>query len=464
MSMSLRIYNSLTKQLEEFAPMDPNLVTMYTCGPTVYDYVTIGNLRTYTLADIIKRVLEFKKYNVKHVMNFTDVGHLTGDNLGDADTGEDKIEFSAEKEGKSARDIANYYIDDSMKVFSKLNLLKPAKFARATDYIAEQIDIVKKLELGGFTYETSDGVYFDTSKFSKYGELSGLKSENVEEGARVEVNPEKRNPTDFALWKLSPKDKIRWQEWDSPWGRGFPGWHLECSAMILKEFGPSIDIHVGGEDLKMVHHQNEIAQSECVTGKEFVKYWIHGAFLQIDGGKMSKSLGNAYTVLDLEEKQYSPLALRYFYMTAHYRSPLNFTWESISAASAALKKLYGIVSGYKDQNGYVDDVFLDKFEKALDDDFNMPKAVSVLWDLLKSNIDEASKITTLLKFDSVLGLDIENYVGFEIPEKVLGLARVRQEYRKAGIWDKADKVRRDIEDMGFFVEDDNGNYKIRKRL
>lgn len=462
--MSLRVYNSLSKQLEEFVPIDPNMVTMYTCGPTVYDYVTIGNFRTYTLSDVIRRTLEFKKYNVKHVMNFTDVGHLTGDNAGDADIGEDRIESSAEKQGKSARDIANYYIEDFLKTYGKLNLLKPSKFTRATDYIQDQIELVKKLETGGFTYETSDGIYFDTSRFPKYGELSGLTSDNVAEGARVEVNPEKKNPTDFALWKLSPKDKVRWQEWDSPWGRGFPGWHLECSAMILKEFGPSIDVHVGGEDLKMIHHQNEIAQSECATGKKFVNYWIHGSFLQIDGGKMSKSLGNAYTVLDIEEKQYNPLALRYLYMTSHYRSSLNFTWESLSAASIALKKLYGIVEGYKEHNGYVDEVFVDKFEKSLDDDFNMPKAISVLWDLLKSNIDEVSKIATLLKFDEVLGLDIDDHVGFEVPEKIQGLARVRQEYRKAGIWDKADQVRREIEEQGFLVEDENGGYKVRRKL
>lgn len=463
--MSLKIYNSLSKKVEEFAPLDPNLVKMYTCGPTVYDYVQIGNHRTYMLGDLAHRILMFKKYKVRYIMNLTDVGHLTGDNLGDADIGDDRLESAAEKEGKSAREIADFYIRHFFEDYDKLNFIRPTKFSRATEYIDEQIELVKTLEKNGFTYETSDGVYFDTSKFPAYGDLSGMSPESVLEGARVEPNPEKKNPTDFALWKCSPNDKIRWQEWDSPWGRGFPGWHLECSAMAMKELGETVDLHLGGEDLRMIHHQNEIAQSECSTGKPLACFWIHGAFLQVDGGRMGKSMGNAYTLADIEERGFDPMALRYFYMTAHYRTKLNFTWDALTGAQAALKKLYGIVGSYNEEGGAVRTEFLGMFEEMLDDDINMPKAIAVMWDLLKSEIPEADKVATILRMDDVLGLRIEDYVGFEIPEKVLSLAKVRQEYRKSGIWDKADVVRREIESMGFQIEDaDGSDFKIKRKL
>jgi len=445
-------------------PQDPNLITMYTCGPTVYDYVTIGNFRTYTLGDLIYRVLDSRKYKIKYVMNLTDVGHLTGDNEGDADTGDDRIEKSAEKEGKSAREIADFYINDFLKSFEELNLEKPSKFARATDYIGEQIELVKKLERGGFTYETSDGVYFDTSRYPDYGKLSGLTAETVKEGARVEVNPEKKHPTDFALWKFSPKDTVRWQEWESPWGRGFPGWHLECSAMAMKELGETVDIHLGGEDLRMVHHQNEIAQSECATGKQFVRYWVHGAFLQVDGGRMSKSKGNAYTLADLKEKGYDPIALRYLFMSAHYRTPLNFTWDALNGAQIALKKLYSLVGDYREEGGDVDDDFMEGFENALDEDLNIPKTIALVWDLLKSDLPEATKLVTLLKVDEILGLNIADYVGYEIPKEVVDLAKIRQEYRKTGIWDKADLMRKQIEAQGFLVEDKGDGFKIKRKL
>jgi len=460
----MQVYNSLTKQLEDFKPGDPNLVTMYLCGPTVYDYVTIGNFRTYTLGDLLHRILLYKRYKVRFIMNITDVGHLTGDNQGDADTGTDRMEVAAEREGKSAKDIANYYIKDFLRGYEALNLLKPTKFTKATDYISEQIDLVKVLAQKGFTYEISDGIYFDTSKFPQYGQLSGLTVDSIKEGARVAPNIDKKLPTDFALWKFSPRGSARWQEWDSPWGKGFPGWHLECSAMALQELGDTIDLHLGGEDLKMIHHQNEIAQSECATGTQYVRYWLHGAFLRVDGGRMGKSLGNAYTVADIESKGYDPLALRYFYMTAHYRTKLNFTWEALTAAQAALKKLYTIVGGYKEANGSVDASYLDKFEECLDDDINMPKAIAIVWDLLKSEMPEASKIATLLQMDTVLGLEIENYVGFEVPQRVLDLAKVRQEYRKSGIWDKADLVRKEMASLGFIIEDKGNDYKIKRKL
>ncbi|KKS16697.1 MAG: Cysteine-tRNA ligase [candidate division WWE3 bacterium GW2011_GWA1_41_8] len=463
--MGLKLYNSLSKKVEDFKPLNPSVVTMYTCGPTVYDYAHIGNWRTYTLADVMHKALKFNDYKVKYIMNLTDVGHLTGDNLGDADIGEDRLEIAAEREGRSARDIANYYIDDFLKNGEKLNIQKPAKFTRATDYIQDQIDLIKELEKKGYTYRTTDGIYFDTNKFKKYGALSGMTEESIKEGARVEPNPEKKHPADFALWKFSPTDKIRWQEWDSPWGVGFPGWHIECSAMSMKELGDTIDLHLGAEDLRMIHHQNEIAQSEAATGRQFVNYWIHGAFLLVDGGRMGKSLGNAYTLQDIESKNFDPISLRYFYMTAHYRTPLNFTWEALQNVQNSLKKLYDIVGGYKEsKEAEVDERYLEKFLDALNDDINMPKAIAVLWEMLKADMDESEKIKTLFKFDEVLGLNIENYVGFEIPQKVLDLVKVRQEYRKVGIWDKADLIRREISQLGYVVDDTGNGYKVKRKI
>lgn len=464
--MALKLFNSLSKKLEDFEPINPDLITMYLCGPTVYDFVTIGNFRTYTLGDFMHRTLKFNGYKVKYVMNLTDVGHLTGDNLGDADTGDDRLEMAAEREGRSAKDIANFYIEDFVRGYEKLNLQKPYKWTRATDYIREQIELVKLLEKKGFTYRINDGIYFDVSKFKKYGELSGLTVDSIREGARVEPNPLKKNPNDFALWKFSPKDKIRWQEWDSPWGKGFPGWHIECSAMSMKELGETIDLHLGGEDLRMIHHQNEIAQSECASGKEFVKYWLHGAFLLVDGGRMGKSLGNAYTIPDIEAKQFEVLSLRYLYMTAHYRSKLNFTWEALQNAQNSLKKLYDIVGSYEEgDTGKIDPHYFQIFMEAVNDDLNMPTALAIVWDLLKSNVSEQSKIVTLLKFDEVLGLNIENYIGYEVPQKVLDLARSRFEYRRNGIWDKADFIRREIESLGYTIEDKGpSDYKIKRKI
>jgi cysteinyl-tRNA synthetase len=440
---------------------------MYTCGPTVYSYATIGNFRTYVLSDFIVRIVKYNGYNVKHIMNLTDVGHLTGDNEGDADAGDDRLELSAKKEGKSVKDIVNFYTNQFLIDYEKLHLVKPDKFTPATAYIKEQIDLIRRLKERGFVYTIDDGVYFDTSKFKDYGHLSGNTEESVKEGARVEPNPQKKHPLDFALWKLSVPYSTRWQEWESPWGVGFPGWHLECSAMIFKELGEEIDIHVGGEDLKMIHHQNEIAQSEAVSGKKFVQYWVHGAFLQVDGGRMGKSLDNAYTLADLESKRFLPAALRYFFMTGHYRKPLNFTWEALSGAQNSLKKLYEVVAGYnvsKDSTGQASVEFLQKFERAINDDLNMPKVLSVTWDLVKSDLEEDRKVATLLKFDEVLGFDFDTLIGFEVPKEVDDLARTRWEYKKAGIWDKADFIRRQIDELGFAVDDTTEGYRVKKKF
>lgn len=459
--MSLSIYNSLSRQIEKFVPINPDEVLMYTCGPTVWNYQHVGNFRTFFLSDLLYRTLELNGYKVKLVINLTDLGHLTDD----ADQGEDKIEMAAEKEGKSAKEIADYYIKSFLKDYESMNFKKPYKFPRATDYIKQQIELIQTLERKGFTYETHDGIYFDTSKYKDYGQLSGLTAENVQEGARVEANLEKRNPTDFALWKFSPDDKKRWQEYDSPWGVGFPGWHIECSTMALTELDDSIDIHVGGEDHKMIHHPNERAQSVCATGKEFVSYWVHGTHLQVDGGKMAKSLNNFYTLADLQAKGFSPMDLRFFYMNAHYRSPLNFTWEALQNSKNSLKKLYDLVSGYKEADeAIVDEDLMGRFTQAINSDLNVAKAVAVVWETLKAEIEESSKVLTLLKMDEILGLKIEDHVGFQIPEKVANMARMRWEYRRQGIFDKADLLRREIQEMGYLVEDNKTDYKIKRKL
>lgn len=462
----MKIYNSLSRKTEDFKPQHDDLVTMYCCGPTVYLYSTIGNFRTYFLSDLVNRTLAFNGYKVHFVMNITDVGHLSGDNEGDADQGEDKVERTAEKEGKSTKEIVEFYTKDFLKQYDKLNLKRPTKLTKATEYIDKQIQLVGTLEEKGYTYKTTDGVYFDTSKFEKYGELSGLTIENIKEGARVDPNPEKKNPTDFALWKFSPSDVKRQQEWDSPWGRGFPGWHLECSAMSLAELGETIDIHIGGEDLKMIHHQNEIAQSECATGKEFVKYWIHCAFMQVEGGRMGKSLGNAYIVPELEEKGFDPMVLRYFYMTAHYRSPLNFTWEALQNAQNSLNKLYDLVSGLKpEKEGSVSAKYLERFKDKINDDFNMPEALAVMWEMLKNSISESSKLATVVKMDEILGLRLDEKIGYEIPQKIIDMAKTRVEYRKNGIWEKADVLRKQIAEAGFILDDlPDGSFKIKRKF
>lgn len=456
-----KLYNSLTKKVEEFKPLRPDEVTLYSCGPTVYNFAHIGNFRSFYLADLAHRSLRFHNYNVRFIMNLTDVGHLTDD----ADAGDDKLEKAADREGKSAKEIADFYIKQFLSDYDELNLLRPTKFTRATDYIEEQIELVRVLERKGYTYKTSDGIYFDTSKFADYGVMSGLTLENDEREERVEENLEKRNAADFALWKFSPKGERRWQEWNSPWGVGFPGWHIECSAMSMKELGATIDIHTGGEDHKMIHHPNEIAQSECATDKKFVNYWLHSAFMKVNDTRMGKSNNNMFTVADVVEKGYSPLALRYFYMTAHYRTPVNFTWGALQSADNAMKKLFTVLEGYKeDQEADVNEEYMRAFSDAIGEDLNTPKALAVVWDMLKSDLPESTKLKTLLKFDNVLGLGLDSHIGLEIPQKVLNLAVTRNEYRKAAIWDKADLVRREIESHGYLVEDLPTGYKLKRKV
>jgi cysteinyl-tRNA synthetase len=459
----MKIYNSASKKVEEFKPLNPDVVKLYACGPTVYNYQHIGNFRTVALADFFVRALKYNEYKVKYIMNITDVGHLTGDNFGDADTGDDRLEIAADREGKSAREIALFYTEQFQRDYDKLNLTPTDKFTKATEYIREMITLIEQLEQKGFTYKISDGIYFDTAKFENYGLMSEMKLDDIEEGARVEPNPEKRNPADFALWKFSPEDKMRWQEWDSPWGKGFPGWHLECSAMAINELGQQIDIHLGGEEHRMIHHPNEIAQSEAATGKEFSKYWVHGAHLKVDNQRMGKSLGNVYILDDLAAKGFSPLEMRFFYMQAHYRSKLNFTWEALQNSQNALKKLYNLVEGLReDPEASISIEHQRKFDDAINNDLNMPEAVAVVWELLKSDVPEGSKLKTIAKFDEILGLNLGDHIGFEIPEELKNMAKVRWEYKKQGIWDKADMLRRQIEDKGFVVEDSPTEYKLKR--
>ena len=462
----LLIYNSLTRKKELFTPINPSEVKMYTCGPTVYHFTSIGNFRTYTSADILLRVLEYNGFKVKYIMNLTDVGHLTGDNLGDADTGEDRLEKAAKEERKTAWDIASIYTESFLTDFKKLNLTKPFEFVKATDHIQEQIDLIKKLEKKNLIYKTSDGIYFDTVKFEKntgkkYGELSTL--DQIKEGARVEPNPEKKNPRDFALWKFSPKNVKRDMEWESPWGIGFPGWHIECSAMSMKYLGETIDIHTGGEDLRSTHHPNEIAQSEGATGKQFVNYWMHGSFLKVDGKRMGKSLGNAYTIKDIDDKGFSPLDLRYFYLGGKYNEQLNFTWEGLNSAKIALEKIKNqleIIKSNKDRN-VISNEKLEKLDKyrndfisSLNDDLNTPKALATLWEVIKSNIPSQDKYDLILDFDEVLGLDLSKQAETkEIPENIEKLIDERNKLRNEKRFEESDNIRDKIIKLGFEVKD-----------
>lgn len=465
--------NSLTGKKEEVVPVNPPNVGVYTCGPTVYDYAHIGNFRTYVIADILTRLISFDGYTLNYVMNITDVGHLTGDNEGDADTGEDRLEKSSKKEGKSAWKIAEFYTKAFLEDMGELNIKKPKVMPKATDNIKAQIDLVERLEKKGLTYKTSDGIYFDTVAYEKtgrkYGELSTL--DQIKEGARVEKNPEKKNPRDFALWKFSPKGVKRQMEWESPWGTGFPGWHVECSAMSMKYLGETFDIHIGGEDLRQTHHPNEIAQSEGATGKPFVKYWLHITHLLVNGEKMSKSKGNAYILKDVMEKGFEPLSLRYLYLTANYRDPLNFTWESLESAQNALFRLKDQVEGYRNEKERTTlspekrekmEKYSQDFFSALDDDLNTPKALSVLWEMMKSNIPSVDKYDLIESFDEVLGLNLTAVATtVPIPPEVIKLADEREKFRKAGEFKKSDEIRKKIAEKGFAIKDTPEGYDIK---
>lgn len=463
LKIMLKIYNTLTRQIEEFKPIKDKKVGLYTCGPTVYDYAHIGNLRTYIFEDILKRVLKYNGYKVKHVMNITDVGHLTGDR----DMGEDKLEKGARREGKTAWEIADFYIKAFKKDLAALNILEPDIWCKATDNIKEQINLIKKLEAKDYTYKTSDGIYFDTSKFKDYTKLSHQKLEELQEGARVEKNPEKRNPADFALWKFSPKGSKRQMEWQSPWGIGFPGWHIECSAMSLKYLGDQLDIHCGGADHVALHHTNEIAQSEAATGKKFFNYWLHGAFLNISGGKkMAKSEENFLTLDNaLIKKEINPLVYRFAALMTHYRKPMEYSKEGIEAAKNGLEHLYNQVRSLGGKKGQVSKQFKNKFLEAINDDLNMPRAMAVFQQVLKSDLTDADKLATILDFDKVLGLNLAKVKKEKqkIPKQIQILVNEREAARENKNWAKSDKLRNEINKLGYLVEDTSEGQVVKKK-
>ena len=457
----LKLYNTLTRKKENFKPIKPSEVGVYTCGPTVYWYQHIGNLRSYIFSDVLKRVLLWNKFKVKHVINVTDVGHLTSD----ADDGEDKLEKAAKKEHKSAGEIADFYFYYFVEDLKKLNVLMPDVWPKATEHIKEQIELVKILEKKGYTYSTDDGIYFNSSKFKDYGKLSRKKVEGLEAGKRIDMGA-KKHKTDFALWKFSEEPGKRQQEWDprrfgADWPIGFPGWHIECSAMSSKYLGEQFDIHTGGEDHIGVHHENEIAQSECAFGKKpWVRYWMHGAFLKLEGGKMSKSTGKILKLEDLEEKGFDALAFRYFIFTGHYRKPLTWGFDGLQSASDAYKRLKKIISQIKD-DGKVNEKYLKEFEKKINNDLDMPGALSVLWKLIRDEKAEGKR-KTIKKMDEVFALDLFKVEKVEIPVKIKKLADERAKARKEHHWTLADELREKLKKACWKVEDVGEGYVLSK--
>ncbi|HUD02539.1 MAG TPA: cysteine--tRNA ligase [Candidatus Paceibacterota bacterium] len=463
---ALKLHNTLSGEVEVFEPLN-GIVKMYNCGPTVYEQQHIGNLRGPLLANTLRKTLKVWGYPVKHVSNITDVGHLTGDNAGDADIGEDRMEASAKKRGLSAQEIAETITQLYFNDLDQLGIDRSKiEFPRATAYIAEQIALVKTLEEKGYAYIIDDGVYFDTSKFAAYGKLGHINLGGQKDGARVEENMQKKNAHDFALWKFSPKGGVRQQEWQSPWGTGFPGWHIECTAMIFTLLGKQIDIHLGGIDLVPIHHNNEIAQAEAATGKQFVRYWMHNAFITIEGKRLSKSQGNTIYLHQIIERGFSPLALRYWYLTGHYRSPMNFTWEAIEGADTALKRL---ARAYLEmsKDGEPDSKFLEEFYKAVANDLDTPKALALVWEHIK-NLNQA----TLVEADKILGLELANMrqpqklavvAQTDLPEEVQTLMKERETARESKDFTKADELRGQIEVLGYDIKDTPEGQKLSKK-
>ncbi len=448
----MKLYNTLTKKIEEFIPLNPPKVSLYTCGPTVYDYTHIGHLRTYVGNDILRRVLEAENFEVKHVMNITDVGHL----VSDEDSGEDKMEKGARESGRSVWEVAKFFEDHFWKSVGLLNIKRANIVAKATEHIEEQVKLIHRLEKNGFIYQTEHAIYFDISKFANYTKLSGQNLAEKSVGARIDVviDKQKKNPADFAVWFFTVgKFKDHVMRWPSPWGEGFPGWHIECSAMAMEYLGDTIDIHTGGVDHIAIHHTNEIAQSEGATGQPFVRYWVHHNFLQVDGEKMSKSKKNFYRIEELVQKGFDPLALRYLFLTAHYRDKLNFTWESLQSAQNALNNLRETIREW-DGQGETDRYF-QRFMDAINNDLNIPQALAVLWEMVKSDDPIPNKAKTILEMDKILGLELEQYLAkpTEIPEEVMKLVNKRETARKSADFKESDKLRKAIKSQGFEVED-----------
>ena len=454
--MTLQLFDTYEREVRAFQPLNGNSVGIYCCGPTVYNFAHIGNLRTYLFEDLLVRVLRANAYEVNHVVNITDVGHL----VSDADTGEDKMELGTKRTGMTAWELAEFYTSAFEKDLARLNVQTPSIWCKATDHIQEQIEFVQDLEAKGFTYETSDGIYFDSRKLNNYGHLARLDIEGLQAGARVDQG-ERKFVTDFALWKFSPEGEQRQMEWDSPWGRGFPGWHIECSAMSAKYLGDYFDIHCGGEDHIPIHHTNEIAQTEASRGTRLANFWMHGYFLQMDDAKMSKSTGEFLTLDVLIERGFDPLVYRFFCLGGHYRSQMSFSWESLEAARTSLNRLYDAAFSWGEP-GEPDQDTLDRFFAALNDDLGMPKAMAIVWELVKSDLADDVKKATLIRFDDILGLGIAEWSPeeVEVPEAVLELLEARETAREEKNWARADEIRDEITALGYVIEDTPEGAKV----
>ena len=463
----LKVYNTLSQKKEVFKPQKKREVKMYTCGPTVYWFSHLGNLRTYIFEDILKRVLKYNGYKTKHVMNITDVGHLTSD----ADTGEDKMEKGAKRERKTAWEIAEFYTKVFKKDLKLLNIKEPNIWVKATDTIKDQIKLVQILEKKEFTYKISDGIYFDSSKLKTYGRLLGKKMRKIKPGARIKMVHGKKNPTDFALWKFTPPGIKRQMEWNSPWGRGFPGWHTECVVMSIKELGIPFDIHCGGIDHISIHHTNEIAQAEAAYQELMANFWLHGEFMMVEKKKMAKSEGNLFIVDDLIKKGFNPLSYRYLCLGTHYRSKLNFRWKSLKASQNALNNLYQKFKEIKTaahplsnlQRPALYQVYQTRFLNFINDDLNTPKALALMWDLIRDEkVLNQEKYELLLDFGRIFALDLEKIKKPKIPQRIKELVEEREGERKKGNFEKADEIRKKIKNLGYQVEDTKQGPKIKK--
>ncbi|MBR1803218.1 MAG: cysteine--tRNA ligase [Clostridia bacterium] len=465
--MQLKLYNTLTREKEEFKPLEGNEVRMYSCGPTVYSYAHIGNFIAYIFMDTLRRVLQYNGYTLNHVMNITDVGHLESD----ADEGEDKMEKAAKKENKNPYEIAQFYTDVFFRDMQKLHIQKPETIAKATEHIPEMLEFVQELVKNGYAYETSKGIYFDISKLDKYPILSNRKLDEQIAGARVDVDKEKKNPYDFALWIKAPENHI--MKWESPWGLSYPGWHIECSAMGRKYLGDQFDIHTGGVDHIPTHHENEIAQSKGLTGRIPAKTWMHVEFLQVDGGKMSKSLGNTYTLDTLQEKGIEPLAYKLFCFTAHYRTKLNFTFETALSSQTALNRLREGFLKHLEGTETIENEKIQEYEtkflETIDDDLNMPLAMGLVWEIVRNEKKSKQLAELLLKFDQVLGLDLANAKQYlesqqhiEVPQEIEELLAKRKQARENKDWTLSDQLRDELKQKGYLVKDTKEGMTIEK--
>ena len=454
----LQLFDTYERKIRPFEPLTPGKVGLYCCGPTVYNFAHIGNLRTYVFEDVLHRVLKLNGFEVDFVMNITDVGHLTSD----ADSGEDKMEVGSRSSGMTAWEMADYYTEAFKTDLAALNIVGPNTWCRATDHIKEQIEFIQDLEDKGYTYRSNDGIYFDSRKLNSYGYLARLDIEGLMAGARVDN--ERRHVTDFALWKFSPEGEQRQMEWESPWGIGFPGWHIECSAMSAKYLGDFFDIHCGGEDHIPIHHTNEIAQTEASRGTRLANFWMHGYFLQLDNAKMSKSTGEFLRLEALSERDIDPLVYRYFCLTAHYRTQMSFSWESLASNGVALRRLYEAAFEWGTPSDTPISEYMDRFVVCVNDDLNVPRALAVVWELVKCDAAPADKKATLLAFDKILGLDIAKWEPelLQVPEAILAIADARQNARQNKEWARADELRDEALAAGYVIEDTSEGPRVKK--